>query len=447
MSFSAASLQAVLEDHTPLEATGFVVGVSGGADSACLLTALSQLRSPPFRNLPLRAVHVDHGLQPAAADFRRACEDLCRRLKVPLRIVSVRVDSRGGESIEAAARAARYKAFAQNLDPGECLLTGHHAEDQAETVLLQMLRGAGLKGLSAMPMCRAWAGGWHFRPLLNVARRDLRKFCEKAGIAAAHDPMNVDIRFDRAYLRKQLWPLLEERWPGAAIALSRTAEHLADAQQLLDRSAALAARRLRDGSALSVTRLRALAAAEQRNVLRYWIACHEVTVPSTARLSEALRQIIEADHDHLPAVVWGEHALRRYRDRLFLTRAQLPRVGEPREWGAVPGEDLDLGCGLGRLQWSTRTDGLDPGRLPDMLSVRQRRGGETLKVHRRAKTQTLQHLCQSAGVLPWMRDALPLVYARGELVAVGDLWQNAHWCVAAGAPGLRCVWKDAPVLT
>ena len=446
MSFSAASLQTVLEAHTPVEATGFVVGVSGGADSACLLTALSQLGSPPFRHLPMRAVHVDHGLQSAAAEFRRACEDLCRRLGVPLKIISVRVDPGSGESIEAAARVARYQAFAQNLGPGECLLTGHHAQDQAETVLLQMLRGAGLKGLSAMPMCRVWAGGWHFRPLLNVARRDLRKFCETAGIAAAHDPMNVDIRFDRAYLRKQLWPLIEGRWPGAAIALSRTAEHVADAQELLDRSAALALRHLRDGSALSVMRLRALAAAEQRNALRYWIASHAVTLPSTARLNEALRQIIEADDDHLPAVVWGEHALRRYRDRLFLTRAQPPRVGEPREWRVVSGEDLDLGCGLGLLRWSPRIGGLDPERLPDRLSVRQRRGGETLKVHRRGKTQTVQHLCQSAGVLPWMRDALPLIYAGAELIAVGDLWQNAHWCVAAGASGLGCVWKDAPVL-
>jgi tRNA(Ile)-lysidine synthase len=258
--------------------------------------------------------------------------------------------------------------------------------------------------------------------------------------------MNLDSRFDRAYLRQQLWPLIEARWPGAAITLSRTAQHVAEAQELLDQSAAQAAQKLRDGRALSVTRLRALSGAEQHHALRYWIASQAVKLPSTARLSEALRQSIEADDDHLPAVVWGEHALRRYRDRLFLTMAQPPRVGEPREWRVAVREDLNLGCGLGSLQWSTRMGGLDPERLPDVLSVRQRRGGETLKVHRHGKTQTVQHLCQSSGVLPWMRDALPMVYAGTELIAVGDLWQNARWCVAVGALGFACIWKNAPVL-
>jgi tRNA(Ile)-lysidine synthase len=408
---------------------------------------LTQLGPPPFRNLPLRAVHVDHGLQPAAADFRRTCEELCRRLRVPLTVVAVVVDSGGGESVEAAARDARYLGIARQLESGECLLTAHHAKDQAETVLLQMLRGAGLKGLSAMPLCRAWHGGWHLRPLLNVAQRELREFCAAAGIAAVSDPMNLDSRFDRVYLREQLWPLIEKRWPGAAIALSRTAQHVADAQELLDQSAALAVQKLRDGAALSVTGLRALSATERHNTLRYWIAAHGLALPSAARLSEALRQIIAADADHLPAVVWGDHALRRYRDRLFLTVATPPRVGDPREWPVASGIDLDLGPGLGTLQWSRQSGGLDPELLPDVLCVRQRRGGETLKANRRGRTRSVQHLCQAAGVLPWMRDALPLVYAGTELIAVGDLWQDARWRVAAGAAGFGCVWKDAPIVS
>jgi tRNA(Ile)-lysidine synthase len=436
MNFSAVSVQAVLEAYTPMAATGLVVAVSGGADSACLLTALVQPGVPPFRNLPVRAVHVDHGLQPAAADLRRACEELCRRLRVPLSIVPVMVDSTGGVSIEAAARDARYAGLARQLAAGECLLTAHHAEDQAETVLLQLLRGAGLKGMCAMPICRPWHGGWHMRPLLTFAQRDLRTFGAAAGVTAVSDPMNLDMRFDRAYLRRQLWPLIEERWPGAAGALSRTSRHFADAQELLDQSAAVAVQRLRDGTALSVTGLRALSSTEQLNVLRYWIAAREVQPPSTARLTEALRQIIAAAADHLPVIMWGEHALRRYRDRLFLTMARPPRVGEQREWLFAPG-----------VKWSPQIGGLDADRLPDMVVVRQRRGGETLKPQRRARTTSVQHLCQSLGVLPWMRDALPLVYAGNDLIAVGDLWQDARWRVAAGAPGVGCNWHDAPILT
>lgn len=445
MSFSAASLRAVLEVHVPPAATGLVVAISGGADSACLLTALMQ-PGTRFRNLPVRALHVDHGLQSAAAEFRAACERLCRRLSVPLDIVAVAVAAERGLSIEAAARDARYRGIARQLAAGECLLTAHHAQDQAETVLLQLLRGAGIKGLSAMPVCRAWSVGWHLRPLLDVARRELREFAAEAGVIAVPDPMNLDMRFDRVYLREQLWPLMEARWPGAAIALSRTARHVADAQELLDRSAALAVQKLRDGTTLSVTGLRGLTASDQRNALRYWIAGNAVAPPPTARLNEALRQIIAADADHLPAVIWGEHALRRYRDRLFLTMATPPRLGGIHQWAVGSGAVLELGRELGTLQWVPQVGGLDAERLPPSLCVRPRRGGETLKAQRRASTHSVQNLCQSWGVLPWMRDALQLLYAGNDLIAVGDLWQDVRWCVAEGAPGFGCVWKDAPAL-
>jgi tRNA(Ile)-lysidine synthase len=453
MIFGAAYLQAVLDEHVPAAATGLVVAVSGGIDSACLLTAIAHLAAPRHADgphtasgLPIRAVHVDHGLQPAAAALREASVALCRRLRIPLRVVAVAVETGGGVSIEAAARDARYFGLARNLQPGECLLTAHHSQDQAETLLLQLLRGAGLPGLSAMPMRRRFGNGWHVRPLLGVAQRDLREFGEVHAIAAVDDPMNRDPRFDRAYLRSQLWPLLERRWPGAAAVLSRTARHLADAQQLLDQSAAVQVGRLRDGDALSVAGLRALSPLEQINTVRQWLCAAAVTPPPTPRLTEGLRQVFAAGPDRLPAIVWGEYALRRYRGRLFITTVPVPSLGAPREWPAIPGSRLDLGAGLGQLHWTPQIGGLDASRLPCTLSVRQRRGGEALKVGLCAKTQSVQHLCQSAGVLPWMRDALPLIYAGDALIAVGDLWQDARWRVAEGAPGFACRWEGAPVV-
>jgi tRNA(Ile)-lysidine synthase len=446
MVFSPAALLDVLATHSPTAATGFVVALSGGEDSACLLTALVRSGFPPFRDLPVRAIHVDHGLQPAAADFRVACEELCRRLTVPLTVAAVSVDSGRGVSIEAAARDARYAAVARDLKQGECLLTAHHGDDQAETLLLQLLRGAGLKGMAAMPLCRAWAGGWHLRPLLHFAKRDLRRFGAAAGVIAVPDPMNDDMRFDRAYVRRHLWPVIEARWPGAAIAVSRAAAHVAEAQGLLDRIAAGTVDLLRDGDALSLTGLRTLAPAEQINTLRYWITSHAAPPPPAAKLGEALRQIIDANADHQPAVIWGGYALRRYRNRLFLTPASPPALTAHYEWRIADESKLDLGGGLGILQWSPMLGGLDTARLPDTLLVRGRRGGETLRVHRRGRTQSLQHLCQSLGVLPWMRDALPLVYAGADLIAVGDLWQDARWCVAAGVPGVGCAWRGAPIL-
>jgi tRNA(Ile)-lysidine synthase len=446
VSFSAASLRAVLEAHLPANATGLVVAVSGGVDSACLLTALAEMGEAP-RGLPVRAIHVDHGLQPAAAAFRLGCAALCRRLAIPLDIIAVSVDS-STTSLEAAARDARYQGIAQRLHAGECVLTAHHAADQAETVLLQLLRGAGLKGLCGMPLCRPLGAGWHLRPLLDVAKQDLLEFGGHAGISAVADPMNVDLRFDRAYLREQVWPTIEARWPGAAAALSRTARHVADAQGLLDQSAAATVQRLRDGGALSLSGLRALPATQQLNALRYWIAAdaRDATPPSTARLTEALRQFLDARDDHLPVVAWGAHALRRYRDRLFLTAAEPPRLRDRRDWAVSPGSPLDLGDSLGTLRWTPQAGGLDATRLPAMLQVRAREGGETLKPHPHARTQSVQHLMQSRGVLPWMRDALPMVYAGGALLAIGDLWLDAHWCVAGRAPGLALQWQNAPII-
>jgi tRNA(Ile)-lysidine synthase len=446
MTDTAATLHAVLSAHLPIEARGLLVALSGGADSAALL---SVLHAEKFRQLPLRAVHVDHGLQPAAAAaFRGAAQSLCDLLEVPLKVLSVEVDVSAGVSIEAAAREARYAALAAEVGESECLLTAHHREDQAETVLLQALRGAGLKGMAAMPACRPFGRGWHARPLLDMAQSELLQLGggEQLGGSTAFDPMNADLRFDRSFLRLQLWPLVAGRWPGAGAALSRAARHMAQAQDLMDLCGQEDLAKLRDGDALSITGLRVLSPAKRSNAVRLWLSEAGVELPSTARLEEALRQVLSADEDHVPAIVWSGHAMRRYRQRLFLTAAQPPRIHERLEWSMRPAVPLILGENLGSISLAPQWGGLDPRCLPDVLQVRRREGGETLRPAPLAKTQTVQHLCQSLGVLPWMRDSLPFVFAGNELVAVGDLWQEARFCAAAAEPGLRIAWRGAPII-
>ena len=437
-------LRAALDAHAPAGATGLVVALSGGADSASLLAAAASLGAS-FRGLPLRAVHVDHGLQAAAAAFREACAALCASLSVPLTVISIDVRTPPGASLEAAARDARYAALAAELLPRECLLTAHHREDQAETLLLQALRGAGLKGMSAMPVCRSLGSGWHLRPVLDVPQSELLAFGAHAG-GGVRDPMNEDSRFDRGYLRRQVWPLIKARWPGAGTALSRTARHVAEAQDLLERTAAIDVGRLRDGDALSVPGLRALSSQERINALRLWLRDAGVEPPSEARLTEALRQIFEAEADHLPAIEWGGCALRRYRKRVFLTQSHPPRLEATLRWSAAPGARLDLGPELGVLRWVAQPGGIDAARLPETLTVRRRGGGETLKPGSQAKTRSVQHLCQSQGVLPWLRDALPMVWAADSLIAVADLWLDARWCVAFGEAGLGVAWEGGPII-
>jgi tRNA(Ile)-lysidine synthase len=450
LSFPAA-LHAALDASVPAEASGLVVALSGGPDSAALLRAAAALGNG-FRALPLRAVHIDHGLQAAAADFRAACVTLCEQLRIPLRIVAVEVAREAGLSIEAAARTARYAALGLELQPRECLLTAHHREDQAETLLLQALRGAGVKGMASMPVCRPLGLGWHVRPLLDVAQRDLKQFGNLKPFgelerSASIDPMNQDLRFDRVYLRSAVWPLIEKRWPGAATALTRAARHMAEAQRLLELAAGADVARLRDGDALSIPGLRALPALKRVNAVRLWVSQAGLEAPSTARLIEALRQVFDAEADHQPAIVWGGHALRRYRQRLFVTRADPPRVPDARSWSPAAGSSLELGPALGNLTWIAQQGGIVAERLPVSVIVRRRDGGETLRPTPSARTQTVQHLCQALGVLPWMRDALPLVFAGDELIAVADLWLDARWCAAADAPGFGIAWNNAPPVT
>jgi tRNA(Ile)-lysidine synthase len=330
-----------------------------------------------------------------------------------------------------------------------------------------------------MPLCRPFGLGWHLRPVLDVAQHELLAFARRhdfdgnsdgdgngnsdgdaladAGTgrsraaAPAADPMNEDLRFDRVYLRRRVWPLIETRWPGAVAALSRTARHVAEAQELLERIAEADLGRLRDGEALSLPRLRALGQAERINAVRHWLTLSGAEPPSTARLSEALRQLFEAQEDHLPAVVWGACALRRYRDRMFLTAAHLPRLQGTHRWEAALGASIDLGPGLGTLSWAPapqRGGGIAPHGLPPFLSVRARSGGETLRPAAHASTQSVQHLCQSQGVLPWLRDALPFVFAEDVLIAVGDLWQDASACSGppdgGNGPGEHVPANDAP---
>ncbi|HVC01582.1 MAG TPA: tRNA lysidine(34) synthetase TilS [Steroidobacteraceae bacterium] len=438
----AAALAALLERQLPPRTTAVVVAVSGGTDSACLLAAAACLAGA---GRTVRAVHVDHGLQPAAADFRRVCAELCARLGVPLSIVAVPVRAARGASLEAVAREARYAALGAQLAAGECLLTAHHAEDQAETVLLQALRGAGPAGLAGMPRVRPLGRGSHLRPLLERSRGDLARCAAALGLATIADPMNCDPRFDRVHLRLCVWPAIEDRWPGAAGALGRAARYAGEALEVLNAVADADLASLRDGEALSIARLRPLAHARRGNALRRWIGERALPPPS-ARLAEALRQCLEARADHLPVVAWGEHALRRYRGRIHLTAAAPPRIAGTLHWEPRAQPTLELGAGLGRLRWVERTGGFDAARLPPLLSVTARRGGESLKPAPRAATRSVQHLCQADGILPWMRGALPFVHADGRLIAVGDLWADARDRVPPAGTGAGIAWEGAPTL-
>lgn len=440
MPFGAESLATSLATIDPAWRDGkFCVAFSGGLDSTVLLHAMATLGAPD--NFALRAVHVDHGLQPGSANSAELCRQSCRRAGIPLEVIALGLAATAGESIEAAAREARYAALAGQLMPDEWLLTAHHRDDQLETVLIQLLRGAGVAGLAAMPVRARLGAGWHARPLLDVDRSELAAYAASFGLEWQLDPMNDETRFDRAWLRARVLPAIRERWPAAAATVARSAGHFAEASRLLAEMAAADACGLLDDDRLSLEGLGRLSRERRVNVLRWWLRRQGLRPPPAARLAAAMPSFFEARRDAAPCLCWDDGEVRRYRGRLYAL-APLPAALPPAN--AVNGTVLDLGTGLGRLELVPGTDGGLAEPQPAAVSIRFRAGGESLRPHPGRPRKRLKDLCQEAGVVPWMRDRLPLVFVGERLAAVGDLWVDADLAAGTGMPALKPVWSDRP---
>ena len=307
--------------------TPLCVALSGGVDSTALLAALAGIHPRPPS---LRALHVNHGLRPAARQWAQHCRTLARRLHVPLKVLTTKVTRPPGASLEAAARDARYDLFAAALNPGEVLLLAHHADDQLETVLLQLLRGSGLPGLSAMPASAPFARGLAVRPLLSRPREELEAWVHAQRLTWIEDDSNADESLNRNYLRRQVLPLLRVRWPGAPTAVARSARHVAEAQSLLDRLARADIERASYGESLSVKALRALPADRLNNALRFWIDRAHLRAPDTRRLAEISGPLLNAREDANPFVEWGEEGARVQRQGDLLTLTNQGARAAPR---------------------------------------------------------------------------------------------------------------------
>src|SRR2546430_2696623 len=405
------------------------VAFSGGADSPALLAALSQLARGPLK---VRALHVDHRLHPHSVRWAAHCRRVARALGVPLQVRTAKLAHRRGESPEAAARAARYELLAAALAPEEALLTAHHEDDQLETVLLQLLRGAGLAGIAAMPPRAAFARGALVRPLLAWSRAELSAWVRWQGLQWIEAPGNAELRRDRNYLRTRVLPLIRERWPAAATTVARAARHAAEAQRLLDALGAADAARASFGAMLSAKRLRALPPERRRNALRFWITAAGHLPPPASRLEEIAGPLLQARADAQPVVTWQGALLQRQADLLSLRAAHRAGGGPDASPGALaPGSLEEVSwpwrrrrtCALpgpgGRLTLKRDARGpLDLDALPAILTIRARRGGERLRPLRGGRRRALKSLLQEARVPVAQRARLPLIFAAQTLIAV-----------------------------
>jgi tRNA(Ile)-lysidine synthase len=438
------------------------VALSGGTDSVVLLASLARLaRKRPRKRTRLRAVHIHHGLHPNANQWSEHCAALAKQLGVPLATLRVNVGWTRGLSVEAAAREARYAALAKVLEAGEVLLTAHHEDDQLETVLLQLMRGAGVAGLAAMPEVTPFARGTLARPLLTRSRAELEAWAKANDLAWVEDDTNANEQFDRNYLRRQILPLIRARWPSAARSVSRSARHAAEAKHLLDSLALADVERASNGASLSVQTLRALPPDRRRNAVRFWIARSGYPVPETKHLELITTALLDARPDANPTIAWNATQLRRHADHLSLEAVVATQAADPPEhldaielarvsatlvtgtvaatgtlaksatpasnaeinWNWRASARIQLSDSRGTLEITSDPHGpLDLAALPATLTLRRRQGGERLRPKRGGRTRTLKALLQEARVPLAERAHLPLVFADGRLIAVADRW-------------------------
>ncbi|RJG10147.1 tRNA lysidine(34) synthetase TilS [Pseudomonas cavernicola] len=397
------------------DAPAWRIAFSGGLDSTVLLHLLARLAKREALP-PLSAIHIHHGLQAAADAWPQHCQKVCADLGVPLQVRHVQVAT--SASLERAAREARYAAFIESLADAEVLLTAQHRDDQAETLLFRLLRGAGVRGLAGMPNSRPLGRGWLLRPLLECSRAELEAYAHEQGLSWVEDPSNHDTQFSRNYLRHQVLPQLTAHWPQAVVTLARSAAHLREAQGLLDELAELDLAGAQTPSAfpwlplpsLALEPLLALSAARQRNALRHWLA--PLTLLPDSEHWAGWEDLRDAAVGAAPIWRLAQGELRRADGRLWwLSGDWLQKDPQALPWRDCK-QPLTLpGNGCLRLQ----------GRGPTgELQVRYRQGGEVLLLPGRGH-RDLKRLLNEARLPAFVRGRLPLLYCADELLAVANL--------------------------
>lgn len=425
-----------------------IVALSGGVDSVVLLDLLATLSVQ--MQFKLSAVHVNHGISANAGKWSKFCRDLCRPKGVPFRSIKLKINREAGISLEAAARDARYRIFGE-LE-GDYVVLAQHLDDQAETLLLQLLRGAGVKGLGAMPVIRNPAAGAMrqmsyfgpriLRPLLDVSRREIEDYAVENELQWVTDESNDDVSFDRNFLRHEFFPLLEKRFPSYRATFLRASRHMAEASGLLDELAEADSKKCIVAGKLQIGNLRELSLSRARNLLRYTFAQQGAILPSTAKLEEILRQLMSSRIDSKLHIIFGNTEVRCFRGVVNVRNAGLlPRM----EWRlAWHGEKQLVIDDLGGSIRFTRRKGLGvklQKLMESPVTIRLRQGGECLRPDCNRPRRSLKNLLREASLPPWDREALPLMFSGEHLVWVPGIGVDCAFQAVAGEPGLMVEWK------
>lgn len=405
----------------------YLVAYSGGLDSHVLLHLCKQ-----HSTLPLRAIHIHHGLQDEADQWSTHCAEVCESLSVPCNTIHVDASKRSGESPEETARKVRYQALMSELQPGDCLLTAHHQDDQSETVLLQLFRGAGSAGLAAMPLISQANHCFHARPMLDFTRDEIQSYANDNDLKWVEDPSNIDTDYDRNLLRQDIIPHIKQRWSKLGDSLSKVAAQQQDVLEIIEVMAAidLASVITQPAHTIDIVGLLNLSQARQLNVLRYWIHQYASDAPSAKVLHQVVQTVLPAVEDANPEVCWGSSEIRRFHGQLYCLKRVDHDASKVFDW--QPEETLALDeLGIELQPDELLAQGLKPELLAKALQVSFRQGGEKIQPAGRKNTHSLKKLMQEAGIPPWERSRIPLIYLDNQLICVFGYW-IADGCTVDG---------------
>ena len=377
----------------------WLVAFSGGIDSTVLLHILGRCREQ-FEQQVI-AVHIDHGLQPDSAGWAAHCRLFADDLGVQYvsRKVVVADDASGGP--EAAARQARYAALHRLVRAGDCLLSAHHEDDQAETLLLNLMRGSGLAGMAGIGSVQNFSDGRLLRPMLGIPTADIEAYAARHKLAWIDDPSNSDTRFNRNFLRKEILPKLASRWPAVSARLKQSADLAGEGSELLNELADLDLANIGSPERLAIAGLKDLSLPRQRNVLRRAIRRSGLPPAPATRLYQAVHELVPARQDAQPVVIWPGAELRRYRDYIYVMPEMPATDSAAGQILLATGEVLELGQGMGTLRLAAgKAHGIDPQLAQQGLGLRYRQGGEEIRLAGHDCTHKLKKLLQQEGVLP-----------------------------------------------
>ncbi len=389
------------------------IAYSGGMDSHVLLhSCYLAHRQQKLGQATLSAVHIDHQLQRDSNTTATHCQAVCRKLAIPLRCIAIDVAHQPGMSLQAAARSARYAAMAACLGANDYLLSAHHREDQAETLLLQMLRGCGMAGMAAMPQSRALGLGQHLRPFLSVAHAQLQRAALNHQLQWREDPSNRLQDYDRNYIRQSIWPQITERWPSAASTLSRVATHAANSDSLIRALGQMdGAQAQASAQSIALDGLQALPDARRDNALRHWLYSATGQFVPHKLLDLIYRQVICAKRDTIPCIRYQAFAIRRYRNWLWIEHWQTATTATQRIHWQDRQSPLPIPC----IGISLPIQLIADYRDCQLIEVGFRSGGETIQLPNRPRKK-LKKLLQELSILPWQRHTVPLIYVDQQLV-------------------------------